>query len=61
MVEINNTWTVSIKDIEQNKNRELNNFEGQWNPEIKISTTFPFEYSKGPIEINTLSLKINQK
>jgi len=61
MVEINNTWTANNRNIEQIKNKELTNLEGQWDLEIKINTTFPFEYLAGPIEINTTPLKINKK
>jgi hypothetical protein len=61
MVEINNTWTSKNKNIDQIKNKELANLEGQWNLEINISTTSPFEYLSGPIEIKTIPTKINQK
>ena len=57
MVEIRNIWTANNRNVDQIKNKEIANLEGQWNLEIKISTTFPYEYFAGPIEINTIPKK----
>jgi len=57
MVEIHESWTANNRNFDQTKNQELTNLEGQWNLEIKISTTFPYKYLTGPIIINTMSIR----